>query len=245
MFAPNATKHLQRVVLPSPLPFEGVAFEPRVSQRYQSTIDIEALIAAARNELEAQEPELFKVFVLATFCGLRRLEIDRLTWPAFHFDDGILRIQASKYFSPKSEDSIGDIPLEPELVTMFLGFKARSTGEFVIESANMPRLEATYENYRCEAIFESLIDWLRSKGVATKTPLHTLRKEFGSLLNEKHGIYAASLGLRHASLAVTTLHYVDSRSRATTGLGGLLSGSVTSVQFGKTVKGKGGPSSDQ
>jgi integrase len=154
---------------------------------------------------------------------LRRLEVDRLVWSAFRFGEGILRIQATKYFSPKSEESIGDIALEPELVELFRRYNARATGEFVIESPNLPRLDATFEYYRCQSIFESLVNWLRSKGVETKTPFHTLRKEFGSLLNQRHGIHAASLGLRHASLAVTTMHYVDTRPRATTGLGGLLS----------------------
>ncbi len=86
----------------------------------------------------------------------------------------------------------------------------------------MPRLDATFENYRAQSIFTSLIGWLRTKGVNTKAPLHTLRKEFGSLVNQKHGIHAARLALRHANIAVTTLHYVDSRPRATLGLGGLL-----------------------
>jgi integrase len=231
LFAPDATKHLAAVALPSVLPFAGVSFEPRVSQRYQSAIELPALIAAARKELQSTEPELFKVFVLATFCGLRRLEIDRLSWGAFHFDAGLLRIQATKHFSPKSEDSIGDVPLEPELVELFRAYRAKATGEFVIESKNLPRLNATFEYYRCESVFESLIDWLRTKGVHTKTPLHTLRKEFGSLVNQRHGIHAASLALRHANIGVTALHYVDSRPRATPGLGGLLSDKVTTGDF--------------
>jgi integrase len=231
LFAPGAVKHLQKIRLPSPLPFDGVSFEPRVSQRYQSAIDIEALIGAARAELQVAKPELFKVFVLATFCGLRRLEIDRLTWQTFHFDEGFLRVQAMKYFSPKTEDAIGDVPLEPELVELFRGYLAQATGEFVIESPNLPRLDATFEYYRAQAIFESLIAWLRTKGVETKTPLHTLRKEFGSLVNKKHGIHAASLALRHANIGVTTLHYVDSRPRATAGLGALLSSKVTVGDF--------------
>jgi integrase len=231
LFAADAVRHLQTIVLPSPLPFDGVAFESRVSQRYQSAIDIEALIADARAEFQPDKPELFKVFVLATFCGLRRLEIDRLCWDAFRFDEGILRIEATKYFSPKSEDSIGDVPLEPELVELFRGYRAQATGEFVIESPNMPRIDALYENYRCQAIFESLIEWLRVRGVDTKTPLHTLRKEFGSLINQRHGIHAASLALRHANIGVTSLHYVDSRPKATPGLGGLLSDKITPGQF--------------
>jgi len=95
----------------------------------------------------------------------------------------------------------------------------------------MPRLDALYEAYRCQAIFECLIGWLRIKGVETKTPLHTLRKGFGSLINQRHGIHAASLALRHANIGVTRLHYVDSRLKATPGLGGLLSDKVMPAKF--------------
>jgi integrase len=231
LFAADCVRHLQTIALPSPLPFDGVAFESRVSQRYQSAIDIEALIADARNELQETGPELFKVFILAAFCGLRRSEIDRLTWDAFRFGEGILRIEATKHFSPKTEETIGDVALEPELVEMFRGYRAKATGEFVIESPNMPRLDALYENYRCQRLFEMLIAWLRDKGVNTKTPLHTLRKEFGSVVNRRHGIHAASLALRHANIGVTTLHYADSRPRATPGFGGLLSDKVAPGKF--------------
>jgi hypothetical protein len=74
LFASDTVRHLQSIQLPSPLPFEGVAFESRVSQRYVSAIDIEALIADARTELQPDNPEEFKVFILAAFCGLRRAE---------------------------------------------------------------------------------------------------------------------------------------------------------------------------
>ena len=46
LFAPDATKHLSHVQLPSPLPFERVSFEPRQSMRYRSTIDVEKLTHA-------------------------------------------------------------------------------------------------------------------------------------------------------------------------------------------------------
>jgi integrase len=233
LFAPDAVRHLQTIELPSPLPFAGVAFETKPSQRYHSAIDIEALIARARAELQETAPEAFKIFILAACCGLRKLEIDRLIWTAFRFDEGILRIQATKYFSPKTEDSIGDIVLEPELVALFRGYHVReeSQSEFVIQSPNRPRPALRHEIYRCQRIFDYLIGWLRDKGVATQTPLHTLRKEFGSVINRRHGIHAASLALRHANIGVTSLHYVDSRPRVTSGLGGLLSDKITPGKF--------------
>jgi hypothetical protein len=64
---------------------------------------------------------------------------------------------------------------------------------------------------------------LRTHGLAgTRKPLHTLRKEFGSQICDRHGIYAASRALRHADIKVTAGFYLDKRSIATTGLGALL-----------------------
>jgi hypothetical protein len=58
-------------------------------------------------------------------------------------------------------------------------------------------------------------------GVNTQKPLHTLRKEYGSLINKIHGIHAASKALRHADISVTNNFYTDSRARVTPGLGKL------------------------
>ena len=56
----------------------------------------------------------------------------------------------------------------------------------------------------------ALLGWLRSKGVNSKTPLHSLRKEFGSLIYDRYGILAASEQLRHGGIEVTARHYVES-----------------------------------
>ena len=207
------------------MPFVGVEFERRPSLRYHSAFDVSALIAQARIELGEEENkiELFKIFLLAAMCGLRRREVDLLPWSAFRFEAGILRIEATEVFKPKSEESIADIPLEPELVALFRGYHARATGSFVIESASEPRVGVPYLHYRCGPLFEELCTWLRAHGVRTIRPLHTLRKEFGSAINRVHGIHAASLALRHSSIGITSAIYVDSRVRTTSGLGRLLS----------------------
>ena len=60
---------------------------------------------------------------------------------------------------------------------------------------------------------------------------------------DRHDIYAASRALRHASVAVTAAHYVDKKSKVTSGLGAALSdklieldGAVADV---KSVEGPG------
>jgi len=66
------------------------------------------------------------------------------------------------------------------------------------------------------------VGWLRSKGIKANKPIHELRKEFGSLVNQKHGIYAASRALRHSDITTSTRHYVAKKQRFTVGLGHLL-----------------------
>jgi integrase len=68
-------------------------------------------------------------------------------------------------------------------------------------------------------------------------PLHELRKEFGSQLADKHGIYVASRMLRHSDIAVTAAHYIDKKSRKTVGLGNLLTRTSTIEQEQKIVQG--------
>ena len=138
--------------------------------RYRSGFDVFALIETAREELSQAEPEQFKIFLLAVMAGLRRREIDTLEWAAFRWDQGVIRIEATRWFHPKSEDSLGDVEVDPELLDVFRRYHARATGAFVIESPNPPRPGATYEHYRCQTLIEKLLAWLRAKGVATETP---------------------------------------------------------------------------
>jgi len=72
-----------------------------------------------------------------------------------------------------------------------------------------------------------LTRWLRSKGVNSNKPIHELRKEFGSLVNLKHGIYAASRALRHSDITTSARHYIAKKERVSVGLGHLLSQSAT------------------
>jgi integrase len=95
----------------------------------------------------------------------------------------------------------------------------------VVESDLVPNPKVSYLHYRCFSLFKELCAWLRSHGVKTIRPLHTLRKEFGSVINRAHGIHAASRALRHSSIGITAEIYVDSRVRTTSGLGYLLADS--------------------
>jgi hypothetical protein len=88
------------LTLPRSLPFEEVEFEARQSMKYRSGIDVEKLIAHARQKLEDNDPEAYKVFLLAIGLGLRRKEIDLLEWPSFRWNGNVVRIELTRYFHP-------------------------------------------------------------------------------------------------------------------------------------------------
>jgi integrase len=220
LFSRKIINHLALASLPNP--FADLELEDRQSFKYRSAFDVQKLIAQARDELAITDPEAFKILLLAVMAGLRRTEIDLLEWSSFLWDANAIRIQETKFFNAKSQESLGDVQVDRQLMEIFRGYQARATGPFVIESSGVPKPGLTYEYQRCGHIFRRLVDWLRIKGVTGNKPLHILRKEFGSVINAQAGIHAASRALRHANVAVTDLYYADSRARVTVGLGHLL-----------------------
>ena len=219
------------VEIPDPIPFTGVKVEKVRVPRYRATFDMATLLESAREELATSKPEQFKIFLLAAMAGLRRNEIDKLSWTAFRWDEGIIRIEATQFFRPKTSDSEGDVLVDPELLEIFRGYfaRAKSGSEFVIESSMPADPTALYDHYRCQSDIQELIVWLRSKGVRSKTPLHALRKEYGSQINARYGLTAASEMLRHADVVVTAAHYVENKQRSVLGFGHLLKSERTII----------------
>ncbi len=223
------SKRLLRLVgdeicLPSPLPFDGVEMFPRQSMRYVSTMDVSGLIRLAQEDLAANDPEAFKAFLLGLFAGLRRSEVDRLRWRSVDFLTGVIRVEAHHDFAPKAEASLGEVPVDSEVLAILRGLRAREPDSEYVLSGDSVSIDGTWVTYRAEDTFKRLMTWLRSNGVAARSPLHTLRKEAGSLVCQRAGIYAASRFLRHADIAITAQHYTDQKDRVTVGLGGLLKG---------------------
>ena len=223
LFGPEVISRVKDMVeLPDPVPFTGVKVQRVHVTHYRSGFNVEALLESAREELATAKPEQWKIFLLGAMAGLRRNEIDKLPWSAFRWDDGVIHIQTTEFFRPKSLASENDIPVDPELMEIFRGFRARAKSEFVIESDSAPDNGKPYEHYRCHRDFVELIGWLRAHEVVSRTPLHTLRKEFGSQINLKFGLVAAQRMLRHAQVAVTAAHYVEIKQRPVLGFGHLL-----------------------
>ena len=221
LFSPKARRFASKeLTLPDPLPFNGAEMPQKGNTKYQSRIDAGTLITAARAELTG---ELFKIFTLGLLCGLRKREIDLLIWNQVDFGKGVIRIEATEYFLFKSEDSAGEVDLDPETIALLRGWKATATGPFVIESTQPFRHQTSRTNYRCSRHFKPLYVWLKKQGITAQKPLHELRKELGAILASTQGIFAAQSTLRHAQISTTASYYADKKRRITAGLGALLS----------------------
>ncbi len=237
LFAEKAREFAAKeLILPDPLPFAGVKLPKKGNTTYQSKIDAGTLITKAREELTG---EPFKIFTLGLLCGLRKREIDLLIWKQVDFDKGVIRIERTEYFQPKSEDSAGEVDLDAETVALLRGWKAAGEGPFVIQSTRKPRHDTSRTNYRCTPHFDALYTWLRNQGITARKPLHELRKELGAILASTQGIFAAQSALRHAQISTTASYYTDKKRRITAGLGALLAPAKKTVikgQFGKPVR---------
>ena len=218
-----------RLELPTPLPFDGVEFYPRQSMRYSSAVNIEAILAKASTELAESDREAFKAFLLCLFAGLRRNEADKLRWSSVDLKAGVIRIEAHEHFAPKAETSLGDIPLDAEVCAILRGMKASAQGDEYVLAGVSPKTSLTWRPYRADETFARLGAWLKTQGMKSRTPLHTLRKEAGSLICQKSGLFAASRFLRHADVAITAQHYAAQKDRVTIGLGGLLTAPAQNV----------------
>lgn len=213
--------------LPDPIPFAKAEFFPRESMRYQSKIDPATLLQTAQDKLSNSDPEAFKILILALGAGLRRGEIDRLLWKQIDFNIGLIRVEATEAGDLKSADSTGEVSIDETLNGLLHGFKARATTNYVIEATGEGETNsrAWGHSYRCTPIFERLNGWLRENGVDSPKPLHTLRKESGSIIATQSGIFAASKFLRHADIGVTAAFYADHKARVSVNMGSLLGAS--------------------
>ncbi len=194
--------------------------------KYVSKLDVHALIASARNELKLNQPEVYKVFLLGLFAGMRRGEIDLAEWRMLDWKNNIIRLEETNWLHLKTQDSAGEIAIDEQVLRDLREFKSSSKSPFIVSSDRPPRNDSARPYYRCEQLFDRLNQWLRSKGLSSNKPLHELRKETGALIATEHGIYAASRFLRHSDITTTARHYADQKKRITAGLGKLLDNTI-------------------
>lgn len=222
LFADKLLKNVP-VIIDAEFTLRHIEFERAGKVRYKSRIDALALLQLAREELRKHHPEAYKIFLLALTAGLRRKEIDGLLWSQIDFARCKVQIETHEYSEVKTSGSEEEIDLEANVLKELREFYEQRfplKPDFVVLSDRKPKRISSYHYYRCNPHFVFLLDWLRKNGVQSDKPLHTLRKEFGSLIASKHGIFAASFALRHSNITTTREHYLDKKEAITAELSG-------------------------
>ena len=240
IFKPDILPHMMKeLTLPDDLPFSAVKLYPRQKTKYASTFDITEVMQKAKDELPGiEQDQQWLIFVLAVSAGMRRNEVDKLTWRQINFNKNQIDLSATKYFKPKSENSGTDVDIDPDLSTLLRGYRAKykDAGEFVIQSDIKPVLKAKVSQYRANRHHQALVTWLRKQGVDARKPIHTLRKEAGSEVCRQYGLHAASTFLRHADIQVTSDHYVENKGTIRSGFGTFLAGNIDDIEQGRKAE---------
>jgi integrase len=175
-----------QIRLPDPLPFadvKDVKLEKVPPTRDKSSINPAVLFADARKELAPTDAGAYLAFLLALGTGLRKSEIDGLEWKHINFTKGAITIEPTHYRDLKTEESATEVEIDAVFAEELRKFKPVGEPTFVINSNLRPRPGIDREYYRAEPVFQRLYTWLRAKGIKTRSPLHTLRKEFGSAVS--------------------------------------------------------------
>jgi integrase len=195
-----------------PCPFNGVKIErPKQSRAYRSSINAQDLINSI-NKIPENNTRI--ILLLALTCGLRKSEIDRLRWDHVDIDARKISIQTTEEGAVKSAHSERVLGIEEWFADILAEIKpANIKKQHIIAGKKSPS-----SRYRAESAFEAAIQWLRSWGISGTHPLHTLRKEFGSLNAKEHGLHAAAKMLGHADFSNVTALYVDAKGVLTSSL---------------------------
>jgi integrase len=155
-------------------------------------------LAVARTELAESNPDAYTVILVALGASLRRSDIDALQWQNVMEDKGIIRVMTTAQRRVKSHESEGDVHVDPGLFSELKRLRRDGETLFVVEPVTeFPKTKAA-QVYRCEETFSAVTEWLRKNGVMSNKPLHTLRKEFGSVVASAGDILQAQRQLRHA-----------------------------------------------
>lgn len=213
LFGKKMTRRLrEHQIAAVPNPFDGVDLEKTGSVKYVSTITAKDLLREAKAELEPKDPDAYKIILLALGAGLRRGEIDMLCTTQLDFEQSQIRVMNTEHFQTKTDESQDTVYVDPGLLDE-LKKHIDGSGLFVIAPNIAPAANRAPGYYRCDDVLKRVTSWLRAHGITGAMPLHTLRKEFGSLVNAATDIHTASRQLRHTTIKMTAAVYTDNRRR--------------------------------
>lgn len=200
-------------------------FYEEANTQYRSRINPQEILQKAEADLAQADAPAFLGLMLAIAVGLRRHEIDALTWGQIDFRKGLVRVERTATSGIKTNKAEADVPVDQHTIACLRGFfaKVQDTNAYVVEGAGIAGGKKKWgEHYRADAAFARLIAWLRANGVNVRKPIQELRREFGSLIATQHGIYASQKVLRHSSVTTTAKYYADIKERPVVEVGAWL-----------------------
>ena len=208
IFSKKVIRHYADFILPVPNPFKETGQLQESPHRYVSTIDVGALVRSAENDLRVPHPASYIAFVLSLYCGMRRSEIDRLTWEQVDFTGHHIWIRTTEFFSPKARNSENRIDAPSNVFALLTAFREHSvTPPYVL-----PGTDSKYPP-RCKRVFHTLLGWLRRNGVDHVQALHALRKEAGSLMFSQTGSIDKAAEFLRNDPRVAREHYIGRKGR--------------------------------
>lgn len=196
-------------------PFEKVRPEPisAASLKYKSRFDLPTLLRTIESQVETDKSlyEIHKLIVLLAGTGARRGELDKLKWSDVDLITGRITFEGEHL---KNDASAGTIPIASFAIERLKKMRADHPGHRYVLEGKHREIEG---EYRCEYLYGKAIEWLRAYTendvqpfAKTHKPIHTLRKEVGSVLYQQcRDIYAVQRYLRHSNIKTTLAYYVD------------------------------------
>jgi len=216
VFAKKLLPLYSSINLPNPLPFAGIAPLSEPSHRYKSKIDVTALVTDAKATLYETDKDAWIAFLLSIGAGLRREELDKLMLEQIDLEGRKIQIYTTEFFRPKAKNSEDHIDLSDSIVTYLREYMERITDRRFL----LPGREVMGK-IRSHKTLRSLMKWLRDRGVSDRTPIHTLRKEAGSMVFQKGGSVDLAASFLRNDPRVAREHYIGKKERLELELPGL------------------------
>jgi integrase len=167
----------------------------------------------AQIDFRRPHPDAYAALLLAIGAGLRANEIDKARWSWLKLNDNgdcFVEISEESDFKPKG-GSMRRIMIQQTVYDALVDLRTDKTSPYVLGGIEQEQKSENGETYRSPNTLRAVSQWLRSRGVekgrSRGNPLHRLRKQFGSEVATKFGLFAAQKLLGHSSPTTTARYY--------------------------------------